>query len=976
MPYSSAVVLDGPVLSITYTLYDPESDPARLVKAFYSLDGGSTWHPAIAAAGTITTNLAASPSPTGTQHTYTWDIYSSGVLGACDNAVLRLDVYQGFTGPGPYQFESRRALTLPFRLRGSQVRVMHGTDPAPRAIAYRLPGGQSGSFEPYRDGRGRPFRTNPVGYLAGYGEIALGDELVALLPITHTGSYTLYYTSAAPTPTGLDAYTVSALGVQTLTVSAENALVLFNPTISLEWDARKDEQFLAQLQYDLGRTSEFLYDWTNGQAALGRVTVYHDRQYWNDAYMRVYATNQLRPSAVKGGIVSSVITDPLTVTVTYAPGQVRMGATWNRYGDPGGSLGEDWPRTLAHELAHFALFQDDNYLGLDEQGRLIPIDSCTGTAMTDPYRDDYSELHPDGGWLPACEQTLSHRTTGRSDWATVEALYPWLHAAPANAGPIVLPLALTRIQLMEPITSPLPLEVPIFTLFQDGGRVVPGAGARAYLFQDGRLVDLGQPTLDQVLARGARAGDRLCLFHPAKERLGCEVLAEHDRQLDLVAVAGWQPQVLVTPVTSRTLEVVVTNAAAGLPLQARLFPANYPAPAAIALVEGGGQYGGTFLLDEPTFEGTVQVWVEEPEPRREVVTGYALGGNPGHQWSRTAPRGSPGHQWSRTAPVMSSDGQMMLFGEGLEFEEGEFLSLQALSALPLPPAWATVVGQAYRLAATLSAPDLAGASVAFGYLGSDVPPGEEPWLKVYFWDGAEWQPLPTEVDLYYNVASAPARGPGTYSLMSSLEIPLYGPGWNNFGYPVNGTRPIGEALAALDGFFTTVYGWEETDPDPLHGWRVYDVTWDPAYNTLHTLAFGQTYWITVTQDITLYLKGGLESMALDLIPGEPPATFYGAVLAGSGFSPFPGMEVTAWVGDRLCGRGETMELGGRAVYRVSVLADSSGYARGCGQVGRTVRFEVNGQAMASAGLWDNSRVWEVPLMPGQQVYLPLITRHR
>ena len=47
-----------------------------------------------------------------------------------------------------------------------------------------------------------------------------------------------------------------------------------------------------------------------------------------------------------------------------------MGATWNRYGNAGIALGEDWPRTLAHELGHYALYQDDDYFGLECAGTI------------------------------------------------------------------------------------------------------------------------------------------------------------------------------------------------------------------------------------------------------------------------------------------------------------------------------------------------------------------------------------------------------------------------------------------------------------------------------------------------------------------------------------------------------------------------------------------------------------------------------
>ena len=188
-----------------------------------------------------------------------------------------------------------------------------------------------------------------------------------------------------------------------------------------------------------------------------------------------------------------------------------MGAVWNRYGNAGSSLDEDWPRTLAHELGHYALFLEDNYLGRNAAGLVIPVDSCPG-AMADPYRDDaaagYGEFHPDAGWLPACAQTLSNQDTGRSDWATITTFYPQLDGVTTNPGPSTLPLAVTDVRFVEPATPTTTLKAPIFFLTQGGQRVQPGSNARAFLFADGWATDLGRPTLDQLLARGARPGDR------------------------------------------------------------------------------------------------------------------------------------------------------------------------------------------------------------------------------------------------------------------------------------------------------------------------------------------------------------------------------------------------------------------------------------------------------------------------------------
>jgi hypothetical protein len=161
-----------------------------------------------------------------------------------------------------------------------------------------------------------------------------------------------------------------------------------------------------------------------------------------------------------------------------------------------------------------------------------------------------------------------------------------------------------------------------------------------------------------------------------------------------------------------------------------------------------------------------------------------------------------------------------------------------------------------------------------------------------------------------------------------------------------------------------VYGYDATDEaDP---WKVRDVTGTPGYvNDLHFLEFGQGYWISVTQPITLYLKGGsgstVSTEAAASGAQSPPATYYGKVLDGDGFTPAPGMVVAAWVDGNACGQGETLEVGGEVVYSVNVFADGSRQAAGCGAPGRVVTFEVSSQVMVSTAVWDNDRLWEVAL---------------
>lgn len=377
---------------------------------------------------------------------------------------------------------------------------------------------------------------------------------------------------------------------------------------------------MAQLTFDLRRTSALLFDWTDGQAALGQVRVFHDAkrvpeaggfQPWYDAHVRMYATNRLRPWAAQGGIVDKALADPQKPALVYEPGQVNLGAVWNRYGEAGGNLGEDWPRTLAHELGHYLFYMDDNYLGLDANNVLIPIDTCPG-AMADPYRDDYSEFHPAAGWLPACARTLSQLETGRSDWATLRTFYPEL-TMPAGfgsqPGPRSLPLAVTHITTIEPDAASRTLDVPIFYLSdQNGASTAAGNSARAFLLQGDWLTDLGRPTAGEVAARGARAGDGLCVFEPELDRLGCETVTPSDDQLRLAPNTDWQPQIRVSPVTSRTINLRVDSAPAGLTLGARLFPAETSALPAMPLKADANGYNGVFRLADPALEGHLYVF--------------------------------------------------------------------------------------------------------------------------------------------------------------------------------------------------------------------------------------------------------------------------------------------------------------------------------------------------------------------------------
>jgi hypothetical protein len=269
-------------------------------------------------------------------------------------------------------------------------------------------------------------------------------------------------------------------------------------------------------------------------------------------------------------------------------------------------------------------------------------------------------------------------------------------------------------------------------------------------------------------------------------------------------------------------------------------------------------------------------------------------------------------------------------------------------------------------------------SVSIQYLSNDVAVAgvQESDLRLYYWDGAQWLELNTVLDTYFNLASAPSQGEGIYALMASVTIPLYGPGWNLIAYPVQVTRTVTEALLSISGVYTTVYGYEPTDPDG-DVWKVYDVGVPDWVNDLHELVFGKGYWINVSEEITLYLNGGASVMVSGpLAPAMalPPSTFYGAVQSSEWFTPAPGMLVTARIDGHLCGQARTRQVGDQVVYVIDVLAEGNGQAVGCGAAGRTVTFEFDDRWMSASVPWDNHHLWELILNPNLVVFLPLIGR--
>ena len=91
--------------------------------------------------------------------------------------------------------------------------------------------------------------------------------------------------------------------VQRLQVSSFNTLIGFNLLVSIEWDATADE--IRRYTDRILEMSELLYNCTDGQFLVDRVTIVDNRRYWDDADIRIYANLNQRSQADVGAIFSS-----------------------------------------------------------------------------------------------------------------------------------------------------------------------------------------------------------------------------------------------------------------------------------------------------------------------------------------------------------------------------------------------------------------------------------------------------------------------------------------------------------------------------------------------------------------------------------------------------------------------------------------------------------------------------------------------
>ncbi|MBE2223088.1 MAG: hypothetical protein IAF02_16215 [Anaerolineae bacterium] len=236
-------------------------------------------------------------------------------------------------------------------------------------------------------------------------------------------------------------------------------LTLINMVVSLSWTPAPNSTVAtaAEIRDAMQAVSQELYDLTDGQMALGPVSISTGGDRWAEADIRFLPANDKRPSAFVGGIVPDKLnyTGYLTNT-TYTPAATYFGRLW----DGRDAFDEEngrWTtpnayRTITHEWSHYGLFLYDEYQ--DTTGgpgycicETLPsgcgFGDRDGSAMAYHYTATefwHKDTHFSGTNLSFCQATWQHHVHGRTDWDFLAFDWANLQGLPLSFVPLRSPV--------------------------------------------------------------------------------------------------------------------------------------------------------------------------------------------------------------------------------------------------------------------------------------------------------------------------------------------------------------------------------------------------------------------------------------------------------------------------------------------------------------------------------------------------------
>lgn len=221
----------------------------------------------------------------------------------------------------------------------------------------------------------------------------------------------------------------------------------YNLLVSVEWEAT--DVYLWNLEDNLSRMSNYLYDVTDGQFRLDTVLIWDNNQFSSEADVLILASNMEWPRANAGGILRNGI------DYLYMP-RIWMGdSTRTRnHTDAVYPLDLTHPshdyRTKVHEFGHYALNFFDEYLFWHPDSNLYAPNSSLRCLPPTVFRYGFMDSqYEDGGGISSemsgtfrynmesCRNTNQWRVHGKSCWEHLES---WVEAVPWGADSLFVPI--------------------------------------------------------------------------------------------------------------------------------------------------------------------------------------------------------------------------------------------------------------------------------------------------------------------------------------------------------------------------------------------------------------------------------------------------------------------------------------------------------------------------------------------------------
>lgn len=656
--------------------------------------------------------------------------------------------------------------------------------------------------------------TSTVGTLQ-IPDLQVKDELIARLQITEVPTdkdnhdqdstenwaYRVYITSLDipqskdPAPKVVADTSIT----QTLTISKNNTLIGFNIVTSVEWDA--NASYLDELKRGFLYASDYLYDATDGQMILERVTIYDNNQHMKDADYQIRASNQEWPRAHINGILSGS----------------NLHIFLGRYFDGGSSNQGIWTdlagyRAQIHEFGHYGLSLYDSYFYYDDIGLWHDSD-CTSAAIRDNNTDDINATLMDfarnasefsmqnvlGLWSNQCKDTQQWRKNGQSDWETIVENYQddnspprWELKTPSDYSGVVSGPDLLEatngwsIPIIGDDASTGVCEPPI-TIRAEHFWGEPASGISVSLRKGERVIYQGNTDDNgEIIILGASDGDQVLINLFGIElwinsiEVDCSTLRQtqsintHTRVITLLPAAFMmdistlpgnntnQIRVVIRISTelSNTPETYLTQHGATSVI---LVPLNYD-----AILQA---YTGTVNLDAnlPSSGNIIAEATNATSQTVEVATQFSF---------------EPA-TFEQDITIWSSDGKVALYLPSGSLSADGLISITPGQVISSLPNGQILIGGPYTILGDDSLALVNNVNLSLYYLdtGGTLNHVDISSAQIYQWDGQSWKALPSTFSQNKQVVSTVINKFGTFALMADRQekifIPLILGGQNN-----------------------------------------------------------------------------------------------------------------------------------------------------------------------------------------------------